>query len=162
MFQIQFTELVLNQLPGEKRTEFNRDLQLFWLSSIRDIHQAAYMSGKASHKLASATSQIGSMVRYLQEKMGVVGIYITEPSIEQDSYVYLDQEPYPNIPVFLDSEIAPPAEDVFVYGDGELNPFNFTVWVPESLNSPQELELVNYYISQVALLGLTWNIEIIP
>lgn len=154
--------MVKDSLPFEKRTEFNTDLQLFWLRAVRNIHLAAYDQGKNAHKNASTTGQIGAIVRYLNDKMGVVGIYITEPSVELDPYIYLDQEPYANVPVFLDSETTPPAEDLYLFNDGEGDVYNFTVWIPSSLNNAADLELVNYYINQVALSGLTWNIEIIP
>lgn len=162
MYQIDFPNKILENLPADKRSEFNAKLLEWWLSELESKHQQWYAFGVAKMKIAKTTSQIGSLVKFLNSTFNTSLIYITDAEAPESDYIYQDGEPYESLWLFLDGEAVPLGEQVYLDQDGEGSAFDFIVWIPAILDTPENLELINNYLNQLVFAGIVWDIQIIP
>lgn len=164
MFGINFTHLIKNQLPYGKRTPFNVALHEWWLHFVKSLHEYARAEGDRHYEYATTTTQIGSLVQILNAHFDSTdnSIYITDVDWIDDIWVFLEQEPYEDVTIYLDSETIDPSAEVYLYLDAEMNPYQFIVWIPASLNTPAMLEQITALVNQHCLAGKSFIIQIIP
>lgn len=162
MYDINYDHLIESQLPDDRRTPFWAALQKWWLSWAIILHTRARKFGKYQYQRATTTTQIGSMVATLNDIFNTTEIYITDVEWIDDVYVYLDLEPYNDVILYLDSETIDPEDEVYLYSDAEVNPTQFIVWIPASLNVPGVLTQIASQVDQHCLFGKSYTIQVIP
>lgn len=165
MFTIDFIHTITCNLPEAQRSQFNISLHRYWLSEVSKMHDRYVKTGLILYNEARTTAQIGSMVQQLNALFDPDNnrIYITDVEWIADEYLFLDGEPYEDMWLFLDVETLPEgAEEVYLYGDDELNPYQFIVWIPAELSTDALLEQIAAEVNKHKYAGKYYQIQIIP
>lgn len=166
MYDINFLNMIKDQLPAKARTLFNSIVQLWWLSPVKAIHEQARKQGIKDFEWATTTPHIGSIVQTLNNNLDPDGnqIYITDVEWVEEVYVFLDGEPYDDVTLWLDSEdisAIEGAEECYLFSDADMNTYQFIVWIPEFLNTPEMLELIAAMVDDHKYAGKAYIIQII-
>jgi hypothetical protein len=161
MFGIDFDHIIKSNLPSDNKTLFNIKLHRWWLHFASQLHDAASKFGDVQFQRATTTAQIGSLVQTLNELFTPsVSIYIEDVEWIDDVYVYLDLEPYNEVSIYTDGEVA--ADEVYLYSDAEVNPAQYIIYVPAELFFPAILEQIRAQADQHGLAGKYYTIQIQP
>lgn len=166
MYNVDIFNIILEQLPQAVKTLFNAKVHEWWLTPVKWMHQDARAQGLIHYQWATTTSQGGSMEATLNANFDPGGnqIYITDVEWLEDTWIYLEGEPYDPIYIFQDSEDISEIEDaeqVYLFSDEDMNTIHFIVWIPESLNTEEWLEQIAAMVDDHKYAGKNYVIQVI-